>query len=301
MNENNLKNTEKTNINWFPGHMAKTRRLISDNLKLVDVVVELVDARIPLASRNPEIDKIVGSKPRILVMNKADISDLGANAKWISYFSSKGICTIAADSLSGKGINKFGAAIDSVLKEKFEKDKKRGIVKQTVKMMIVGIPNVGKSSLINRLSGKAAAKTGNRPGVTMTKQWIKLAGKYELLDTPGILWPKFEDADTAKKIAFTGGIKDEIMDIEELACFLIKYLRKNYLSSLCERYKIKESEEKLSGLTDFEFLELIGKKRGALVSGGEIDTFKAAGFLLDDFRAAKLGRISLEVPGGEKL
>lgn len=301
MNENNLKNTEKTNINWFPGHMAKTRRLISDNLKLVDVVVELVDARIPLASRNPEIDKIVGSKPRILVMNKADISDAGANAKWISYFSSKGICTIAADSLSGKGINKFGAAIDSVLKEKFEKDKKRGIVKQTVKMMIVGIPNVGKSSLINRLSGKAAAKTGNRPGVTMTKQWIKLAGKYELLDTPGILWPKFEDADTAKKIAFTGGIKDEIMNIEELACFLIKYLRKNYLSSLCERYKIKESEEKLSGLTDFEFLELIGKKRGALVSGGEIDTFKAAGFLLDDFRAAKLGRISLEVPGGERL
>lgn len=301
MNENNLKNTEKTNINWFPGHMAKTRRLISDNLRLVDVVVELVDARIPLASRNPEIDKIVGSKPRILVMNKADISDAGANAKWISYFSSKGICTIAADSLSGKGINKFGAAIDSVLKEKFEKDKKRGIVKQTVKMMIVGIPNVGKSSLINRLSGKAAAKTGNRPGVTMTKQWIKLAGKYELLDTPGILWPKFEDADTAKKIAFTGGIKDEIMDIEELACFLIKYLRKNYISSLCERYKIKESEEELSGLTDFEFLELIGKKRGALVSGGEIDTFKAAGFLLDDFRAAKLGRISLEVPGGERL
>lgn len=301
MNENNLKNTEKTNINWFPGHMAKTRRLISDNLKLVDVVVELVDARIPLASRNPEIDKIVGSKPRILVMNKADISDAGANAKWISYFSSKGICTIAADSLSGKGINKFGTAIDSVLKEKFEKDKKRGIVKQTVKMMIVGIPNVGKSSLINRLSGKAAAKTGNRPGVTMTKQWIKLAGKYELLDTPGILWPKFEDADTAKKIAFTGGIKDEIMDIEELACFLIKYLRKNYISSLCERYKIKESEEELSGLTDFEFLELIGKKRGALVSGGEIDTFKAAGFLLDDFRAAKLGRISLEVPGGERL
>lgn len=301
MNENNLKNTEKTNINWFPGHMAKTRRLISDNLKLVDVVVELVDARIPLASRNPEIDKIVGSKPRILVMNKADISDADANAKWIFYFSSKGICTIAADSLSGKGINKFGAAIDSVLKEKFEKDKKRGIVKQTVKMMIVGIPNVGKSSLINRLSGKAAAKTGNRPGVTMTKQWIKLAGKYELLDTPGILWPKFEDADTAKKIAFTGGIKDEIMDIEELACFLIKYLRKNYLSSLCERYKIKENEEELSSLTDFEFLELIGKKRGALVSGGEIDTFKAAGFLLDDFRAAKLGRISLEVPGGEKL
>ena len=301
MNENNLKNTEKTNINWFPGHMAKTRRLISDNLKLVDVVVELVDARIPLASRNPEIDKIVGSKPRILVMNKADISDADANAKWIFYFSSKGICTIAADSLSGKGINKFGAAIDKVLKEKFEKNKKRGIVKQTVKMMIVGIPNVGKSSLINRLSGKAAAKTGNRPGVTMTKQWIKLAGKYELLDTPGILWPKFEDADTAKKIAFTGGIKDEIMDIEELACFLIKYLRKNYLSSLCERYKIKESEEELSGLTDFEFLELIGKKRGALVSGGEIDTFKAAGFLLDDFRAAKLGRISLEVPGGERL
>lgn len=291
-------NKQKTNINWFPGHMAKTRRMISDNLKLVDVVCELVDARLPLASRNPEIDKIVGSKPRILVMNKADISDPAANEKWISYFASKGIKAVAADSLSGKGLNKFSQALDSVLKEKTERDKKRGIVKSSVKMMIVGIPNVGKSSLINRLSGKSAAKVGNRPGITQTKQWIKLAGKYELLDTPGILWPKFEDADTAHKIAFTGGIKDEILDIEELSCFLIKYLRKNYLFPLCARYKITEET---NDLTDFEFLELIGKKRGALISGGEIDTFKAAGFLLDDFRSAKLGRISLEVPGGEKL
>lgn len=280
-------------IQWFPGHMAKTRRLISDNLKLVDVVVELVDARIPLSSRNPEIDKIVNNKPRVLIMNKSDIADSDANKKWLLYFKKKGIEAVSVDSLSGKGVKSVTAAIDSVLKDKYEKERQKGIIKHSVKMMIVGIPNVGKSSLINRLAGRSAAKTGDRPGVTTAKQWIRLSGKFELLDTPGILWPKFEDVLTARKIAYTGGIKDDILDIEELSCYLLEYLRDNYENRLKERYKISED---INGLTGFELLELVGRKRGALISGGEIDTFKAAGFVLDDFRGAKIGNITLELP-----
>ena len=280
-------------IQWFPGHMAKTRRLISDNLKLIDVVVELVDARIPLSSRNPEIDKIVNNKPRVLVMNKSDIADSDANKKWLSYFKQKGIEAVAVDSLSGKGVGSVTSAIDRVLKDKYERERQKGIIKHSVKMMIVGIPNVGKSSLINRLAGRSAAKTGDRPGVTTAKQWIRLSGKFELLDTPGILWPKFEDVLTARKIAFTGGIKDDILDIEELSCYLLEYLRDNYSERLKERYKIAEDINELKG---YEILELVGRKRGALISGGEIDTFKAAGFVLDDFRGAKIGNITLELP-----
>jgi len=280
-------------IQWFPGHMAKTRRLISDNLKLVDVVIELVDARIPLSSRNPEIDRIVNNKPRVLVMNKSDIADADANKRWLSYFKQKGIEAVAVDSLSGRGVNSVTSAIDRVLKDKYERERKKGIIKHSVKMMIVGIPNVGKSSLINRLAGRSAAKTGDRPGVTTAKQWIRLSGKFELLDTPGILWPKFEDVLTARKIAFTGGIKDDILDVEELACYLLEYLRDNYEERLKERYKITDD---IKDFTGFELLELVGRKRGALISGGEIDTFKAAGFVLDDFRGAKIGNITLELP-----
>ncbi len=281
------------NIQWFPGHMAKTRRMISDNLKLVDVVIEIVDARLPLSSRNPEIDKIVNNKPRVLVLNKSDIADSDANSRWMSYFQSKGIVTVLVDSLSGKGVKNINGAIDRVLKEKFERDEKKGIIRHSVKMMIVGIPNVGKSSLINRLAGKAATKTGDRPGVTTAKQWIRLSGKYDLLDTPGILWPKFDNEETARNIAYTGGIKDEIMDIEELSCYLLDFLRDNYGESLKAKYKITDD---ITGMTGYELLELVGRKRGAIVSGGNIDTFKAAGFLLDDFRAAKLGKITLELP-----
>jgi len=280
-------------IQWFPGHMAKTRRLIFDNLKLVDVVIELVDARIPLSSRNPEIDRIVNNKPRVLVMNKSDIADADANKRWLSYFKQKGIEAVAVDSLSGRGVNSVTSAIDRVLKDKYERERKKGIIKHSVKMMIVGIPNVGKSSLINRLAGRSAAKTGDRPGVTTAKQWIRLSGKFELLDTPGILWPKFEDVLTARKIAFTGGIKDDILDVEELACYLLEYLRDNYEERLKERYKITDD---IKDFTGFELLELVGRKRGALISGGEIDTFKAAGFVLDDFRGAKIGNITLELP-----
>lgn len=280
-------------IQWFPGHMAKTRRLIKENLKLVDVVVELVDARLPLSSRNPEIDNVIGNKPRVLVLNKSDIADSDANKKWLEFFKSKGVVTILADSLSGKGINYLDKAIDTVLAEKIARDEKRGIQRHAVKMMVVGIPNVGKSSFINRLSKRAATKTGDRPGVTTTKQWIRISGKYELLDTPGILWPKFEDQEVGKRIAYTGGIKDEIMDIEGLCCDLLNFLKQNYAELVTERYKLKEDITQLEG---YEILELIGKKRGCIVSGGEIDYFRAANLVMDEFRAAKIGKISLEKP-----
>ena len=281
------------NLQWFPGHMAKTRRMISDNLKLVDVVVELLDARLPLSSRNPEIDKIAGDKPRVLVLNKADIADQKATKAWIEYFKNCGLVTIAVDSQSGKGFSALSPAIDSVMKERFERDRARGIQRHAVKLMVVGIPNVGKSSFINRLSGRSAAKTGDRPGITTTKQWIRIAGKYELLDTPGILWPKFESEEVARRIAFTGGIRDEIIDIEELACYLIEYLARNYSESIIERFKLNEEDLELEM---FDLLEQIGRKRGCVVSGGNIDTYRAAALVLDEFRSAKIGAITLEYP-----
>lgn len=285
-------------LQWFPGHMAKTRRMITDNLKLVDAVIELVDARLPLSSRNPEIDRIAGKKPRVLVMNKCDIADSKANMLWKNYFEKKGICTVLADSLTGNGVKGLDAAIEKVLAEKLERERQKGLQRRSVRLMVVGIPNVGKSSFINRMSGRAAAKTGDRPGVTTAKQWIKLAGRYELLDTPGILWPKFEDPEAARRIAFTGGIKDEIMDVEELAFYLIGFLRNNYPKLLTERFKINEAIDEYD---DFELLELIGKKRGCIVSGGNVDTLRAANLVLDDFRGARIGKITLELPGNAKV
>lgn len=280
-------------LQWFPGHMAKTRRLISENLKLVDVVIELLDARLPLSSRNPEIDAIVSSKPRIVVLNKCDMADPEANRLWLEYFKNKGIAAFQADCRSGYGFSALAPAIDDVLKEKFERDKSRGIQRHSVRMMIVGIPNVGKSSFINRLSSRSAARTGNRPGVTTAKQWIRISGKYEILDTPGILWPKFESPEVARRIAFTGGIKDEIMDIEELAFYLIGFLKQNYPQNLAQQYKLADKDLTAD---DWDLVQIIGKKRGCIISGGEIDTFRASNLILDDFRAAKLGRISLELP-----
>ena len=281
-------------VQWFPGHMAKTRKLITESLKLVDVVIELVDARLPLSSRNPEIDRIVGNKPRVLILNKSDIADSSANEKWIRFFEKKGICVIAADSLSGKGLKNLDDAVEKVLADKFAREQEKGMMRRAVKMLVVGIPNVGKSSFINRLSGRAAAKVGDRPGVTTAKQWIRTSGKYELLDTPGILWPQFEDPEVGKRIAFTGGIKDEIMDVEELSFYLIGFLRENYEEMLYSRFKIEKEEAEF--LDDYELLELIGKKRGCIVSGGNIDTLRAANLVLDEFRAAKIGRITLELP-----
>lgn len=280
-------------LQWFPGHMAKTRRMITENLKLVDVVIELCDARLPLSSRNPEIDGIIRHKPRILILNKCDMADAGSNQRWLNYFSARGVSAILADSLSGKGLKALDKKITEVLAEKIERDTARGIQRHAVRMMVVGIPNVGKSSFINRLAGRASAKTGDRPGVTTTKQWIRIAGKYELLDTPGILWPKFEDPEVAKRIAFTGGIKDEIMDIEELACLFLEYMKDSYPSNLLQRYKlsVEDLEEE-----PYELLQCVGRKRGCVVSGGEIDTERAARLLLDDFRSVKLGTITLELP-----
>lgn len=284
----------KYQLQWFPGHMAKTRRMIQDNLKLVDVVIELVDARLPLSSRNPDVDKIIGSKPRIVVLNKADIADNSLTMKWLNYFKNNNIEAISANSQTGKGLKKeLDNAIEIVLADKFKRDEAKGIQRHAVKMMVIGIPNVGKSSFINRLSGRAAAKTGDRPGITQTKQWIRIAGKYELLDTPGILWPKFENEDDAKKIAFTGGIKDEILDVEDLAYELLGYLKESYIDSLIKTYNLNDSD---SELNKYELLESIGRKRGCVISGGEVDTFRTANIIISDFRSAKLGRITLEEP-----
>ena len=280
------------NLQWFPGHMTKTRRMMEENIKLIDVVVELVDARIPLSSRNPEIDAIVKDKPRLLVLNKSDMSDAELNKEWIKYFKSKGIEAITVCSVGGKNFKIIAEKCRELLKDKIAKDKERGIVNRPVKIMVAGVPNVGKSSLINNLSGKKTAKTGDRPGVTTGKQWIRLESGFELLDTPGILWPKFEDANVGLKLAYTGAIKDGIMDIEELACHLLLFLRNKYPKALEQRYKMTETEN----LDGYDLLQLLGKKRGFVVSGGEIDTLRAASVLLDEFRGAKLGTITLESP-----
>lgn len=279
-------------IQWFPGHMTKTKRMMQENQKLIDIVVELVDARIPMSSRNPSIDEIFPSKPRLLLMNKSDIADEKLNEEWKKYFENKGIMTRSISSTTGKSLNDIFASCKEILKDKLEHDKARGLVNRPIKIMVVGIPNVGKSSFINKLSGRKSAVTGDRPGVTKGKQWIRLQNGFELLDTPGILWPKFEDVSVGEKLAFTGAIKDEIMDLEEIAMKLLKLLSENYPETLAARYKMTETD----GLEAYELLELLGRKRGFVVSGGEIDTERAAKILLDEFRGAKLGKITLEKP-----
>lgn len=288
-----MDNTDMKQIQWFPGHMAKTRRLISANLKLVDAVAEVVDARAPLSSRNPEMDRMTAGKPRIILLNKCDLADEKATNKWISYFGNLGITALAVDCKSGKGLKSFIPAVKTkVLKELMEKRQKNGMTGAAVRLMIVGIPNVGKSSLINRLAGSKRAKVEDRPGVTRTKQWVKLENNTELLDMPGVLWPKFEDQTVALKLAFTGAVSDDILDIETLAMKLLVFLKENYPQSLIERYKIDYTEDE-SGL---DLLEKVGKKRGMMISGGEINTERAAITIIDEFRSAKLGRITLELP-----
>ena len=265
---------------------------MSESLKITDVAAEILDARIPVSSRNPEIDKILRDKPRIVILNKSDMSDPNMNRRWIEYFKDKGIAAAEVSCATGKGINEISKYATEVLREKTERDKARGI-NRSVKIMLCGIPNVGKSSFINRVAGKALTKTGDRPGVTRGKQWIRLSGGVELLDMPGILWPKFESHAVALNLAFTGAIKDEIMDMEELACSLIGVLRTDYAQNLAERYKLDD----ISGLENYEILEMIAKKRGFLMSGGVTDTLRAANILLDEFRSTRLGRITLEKPG----
>ncbi len=291
-----MENTDMKNIQWFPGHMAKTRRAISANLKLVDAVVEIIDARTPMSSRNPEIDTLTASKPRIVLLNKCDLADNNATNIWVNYFRRNNVTALAVDCKSGKGLNKLMTVIrTTVLKELMEKREKNGMANAPVRLMILGIPNVGKSSLINRLAGGKRAKVEDRPGVTRVKQWVKLKDNTELLDMPGVLWHKFDDQSTAIKLAFTGAISDDILDIETLAMKLLVYLAENYPDSLKERYKADFSEND-SGL---QLLEKIGRKRGMIISGGEVNTERTAITVLDEYRSGKLGRITLEFPPKE--
>ncbi len=283
-------------IQWFPGHMAKTRRLITANLSLVDAVVELLDARTPLSSRNPEMDSMTSGKPKIVLLNKCDVADEKATQKWINYFRKLNITAIAVDCKSGKGLKSFLPSLKTkVLKELIDKRESHGMKGASIRLMVVGIPNVGKSSFINKMAGSNRAKVEDRPGVTRTKQWVKLDNNVELLDMPGVLWPKFEDQQVALRLAFTGAISDDILDVETLSMKLLSYLAENYPVSLKERYKIEFNENS----TGLELLERVGKKRGMMISGGEINTERAAITVLDEYRSGKLGRITLELPPEE--
>ncbi|MCR4808010.1 MAG: ribosome biogenesis GTPase YlqF [Lachnospiraceae bacterium] len=278
---------------WFPGHMTKAFRMMQEDIKLIDLVIELVDARAPMSTRNPDIDKLAQGKARMVILNKSDLADLKVNDEWAAFFSGKGYSVVKINSKTGEGISRIKPAIQEACKEKVERDRKRGIKNRPVRAMVVGIPNVGKSTFINSLAGKAAAKTGNKPGVTKGKQWIRLNKDVELLDTPGVLWPKFEDQDIGKRIAFIGSINDEIIEKQELACELIAFLEDpagGYSQLIPDRYEVG------SGKKTHEVLADIAIKRGCLVKGGEADLERAAGLLLDDFRSGKLGRISLERP-----
>ena len=282
---------DRMNIQWYPGHMTKTRRQIEADLKLVDAVCEIVDARIPISSRNPDIDAICGNKPRIMILNRMDLADPDMTRRWLDYYRSKGMAALATDCKTKKGINNFQPAVRSVLKEKIARNAEKGMNKP-IRIMVVGIPNVGKSTLINQISGRKGAKAENRPGVTRGKQWVTVDSGLLLLDTPGILWPKFEDPDVGMKLAYTGAVKDDILDIEELACRLIELLHARYPQALKDRYKL-EAEQ---GTAGYELLQMAGRKRGFLVSGGEINTERMAKVLVDEYRSGKLGRFTLEVP-----
>lgn len=290
--ENNM------NINWYPGHMAKTRRQIENDLKIIDVVIELLDARIPISSRNPDIKKLTQNKKKIILLNKSDLSDEKTNKEWVQVLS-KEAPVILTDANSGKGVDRISKKIDELMKEEIERQIARGRINKTIRVMILGIPNVGKSSLINRISKKTSLEVGNRPGVTKSKQWIRIGRNQELLDTPGVLWPKFENEEIALNLAFTGTIKDDIIEKIEVAYELLKILYRDYKENVLERYKITEEElESIKNEDNFiyELMKLIGKKRGALVSGGNTDDEKVARIILDDFRNCKLGKISLERP-----
>ena len=279
------------NIQWYPGHMTKTRRLIEANLKLIDVVVEILDARLPFSGRNPAFDDILKNKPRLLVMNKADLADKAKTDEWIRWYKANGLSVIPISCTTGAGVNKIISSSRELIKDKLEREKERGR-NRNLSIMMAGIPNVGKSSLINRLCGRASAKTGDKAGVTRGKQWIRLRDGTELFDTPGMLPPKFENQETAKRLAYTGAIKDEIINTELLAYSLCEYLRDEYPDLLCARYKL----DSVDGLEGYEILEKIGKKRGFVISGGEIDTERAAAMLTDELRSAKIGNITLETP-----
>jgi len=281
-------------INWFPGHMKKTQREIKENLKLVDAVIEIRDARIPKSSANPDIEKLLEGKPRIILLNKSDLTDSSVTKEWIKYLTKEDVRVLEVNSLRNDGLKNIKPMLLSLLKEKHDRLKSKGMVNITTRAMVVGIPNVGKSTFINKMAGNSIAKTGDKPGVTKSKQWLKTGIGIELLDTPGVLWPRFEDDETALNLAFTGAIKDEIMDIQDLALKLVERLQKNYSVKLKERYKLTEISEDPS-----ELLDAIAKKRGSIISGGQIDYHRIAVILLDEFRGGKLGKVSLERPRKE--
>ncbi|MEG2295587.1 MAG: ribosome biogenesis GTPase YlqF [Oscillospiraceae bacterium] len=285
-------------IQWFPGHMAKTRRLMLENLKMVDIVVEITDARIPKSSRNPEIDRLIENKPRIILLNKCDAADASTTKKWCKHYESLGISALPTDCKSGQGLKLFIPLVKEVLKELIQRREAKGIGGKPLRMMIVGIPNVGKSSFINRMANAKKTKVADRPGVTRGKQWVKVENNVELLDMPGVLWPKFEDPEVGKNLAFTGAVKDDVIDIELLAMLFLQLMKNEYLSYLLERYNITQSE--LDAIDEYSLLKLVGKKRGMVISGGEIDTLRAAIMVIDEFRSGKLGHLSLEKPPVKK-
>lgn len=288
--------SEAQTIQWFPGHMTKTRRKIQASLKLVDAVAEITDARIPVGSRNPELHKIIENKPRIILMNKCDMADPSQTARWVSCYQKEGVLAIPVDCKSGRGLNQFIPKVRELLKDRIIQWEQKGMVNRTIRVMIVGIPNVGKSSFINRMAKQNRAKVEDRPGVTRGNQWFTIGKAFDLLDTPGVLWPKFDDPNVGEKLAFTGAVKDQIVDTEQLASRLLEVLRDEYSAMLAARYKLEKYD--LRPLQGYELLALIGRKRGMLASGGEIDTERASIMVLDEFRSAKLGKITLEQVNG---
>lgn len=290
------KKQNSTNINWYPGHMLKTKKQMIDDLKLIDVVIEILDARIPIASQNPDLRQITTNKKKIIILNKSDLANEAETKKWIKHFEEQGLKTLETDSNLGKGIKETLKAVQDIMQEDMEKAANKGRTNKNIRIMICGIPNVGKSSFINRMINKKSAVVGNRPGVTKQKQWVRISSNIELLDTPGVLWPKFENEDIALKLAYTGTIKDELIDKANVAYNLLKYLEKNNKNELFARYKLTEEEINsiISEDKILEIMDIIARKRGALISGGDIDYEKVASIILNDFRNGKIAKISLE-------
>lgn len=288
--------SEMQTIQWFPGHMTKTKRQIQSSLKLVDAVAEIIDARIPVSSRNPDLAKLVQNKPRVILLNKCDMANQTATKMWIDYFKKQNLVAIPVDCKSGRGLDKFAPAVNTVMSHKIARLKEKGMVNPTIRIMIVGIPNVGKSSFINKMVKKNRAKVEDRPGVTRGNQWYTIAKNLEMLDTPGVLWPKFDDKTVGEHLAFTGAVKDQILDIELLAVRLLDFIKELKPADFITRFKLENAD--IENIDSYELLKMIGKKRGMLVSGGEIDSERAAIMLLDEFRSAKLGRITVEMPQG---